>query len=136
MVAQALPDVEGRDLAVLEVLPAAVGETMQEWPLALTVVVVSVGGVVLLASIGTGQWLELRHHLPHCRSWLVTTGLAWLLGLAVFMLVAMPLWHEGQSTAVAVAVGMLGALGMASVVAAVTGWALLRLVRRPGQEIT
>lgn len=100
-------------------------------PVAVLVVGGTVGALVLLASIGIGQWWELRHCLPHSGSWVLTTAGAWAVGLAAFMAVAMPLWHEGQSVAQVAVVGLLGALVMAATVAALTGLALIRLLARP-----
>ena len=90
----------------------------------------ALGGVVLLASIGTGQWLVLREVLPRSASWVLTTALAWLAGLVVFLVVATPLWHEGQPVVVAVAIGLVAAVLMAATAAAVTGAALVRLLGR------
>jgi hypothetical protein len=92
----------------------------------------AVGGTLLLGSIGTTQWWVLRRVLPRSGSWVLTTAAAWLVGLAVFLLVATPLWHEGQSTLGAVGVGVGAAVLMAATVAMLTGAALVRLLRRTG----
>lgn len=92
-------------------------------PLAAAVGIVVV--VLLLASIGTGQWLELRRHLPRSWPWIPATAAAWCLGLGAFFAIAPPLWQEGQP----LAVGLLGALAMAVTMAAVTGWAALTLLK-------
>jgi hypothetical protein len=113
-------------------VPVAAAHRMERAPRAVAVLVVAVVGVVLLGSLGTAQWLELRRHLARAGSWIAVTGAAWLLGLGVFMLIATPLWHEGQSVLPAVAVGLVGALAMATTVALVTGIAVLRLVGRHG----
>jgi hypothetical protein len=89
-----------------------------------------VAGTVLLASIGTAQWLILRRYQPHTAWWIPVTAVAWLLGLAGFLAVAMPLWKPGESGAVIFGIGLIAALVMAGVVAAVTGGAVVRLARR------
>ena len=96
----------------------------------LFLLLVAVGGGVLLASIGSGQWLVLREVLPRSASWVLTTALAWLAGLGVFLGVATPWRHEGQSAVAAVLVGLVAATLMALTVAVVTGAALLRLLAR------
>ena len=58
----------------------------------------------------------------------MASAAAWLLGLLAFASVSTPLWQPGQSMVIVTAVGILGGLVMAAVVAAVTGAALLRLV--------
>jgi hypothetical protein len=110
--------------------PALVGERLTEWPIVVTVSLGAVLGTALLASIGTAQWLELRHCLPRATSWIASTAVAWLIGLAVFMGVATPLWREGQPVAWTIAVGIGAGLLMAASVAALSGAAMLRLVRR------
>lgn len=86
-------------------------------------------GIVLLCTIGFAQWHELRHHLRDADHWVAWTAAAWLCGLAAFLLIATPLWHEGQAIAAAVAVGVAAGLAMAVAQAVVTGWGLLRLLR-------
>ncbi len=66
------------------------------------------------------------------RGFLASEGLLILLGLAAFMTIATPLWQEGQPTWQIVAVGLLAGLVMALVMAAITGYALMRLVAVPG----
>jgi hypothetical protein len=91
-------------------------------------------GVILLASIGTTQWLVLRRHRPHSAWWIATTAGAWLLGLAAFLAIATPLWQPGQSIVLIILIGVLAGLVMATTVAAVTGWAMLRLAAKPQPE--
>jgi hypothetical protein len=65
------------------------------------------------------------------------SALAWLAGLAAFLAFAMPLWQPGQRLAQVVAIGLAGGLLMAATMAAVTGFALVRLLRpdpRPGDD--
>jgi hypothetical protein len=111
-------------------LPAAWHPAFAGLPVPVLLLLAVLGGGVLLASIGTGQWLVLREVVPRSASWVLTTALAWLAGLVVFLGVAMPWWHEGQSAAATVAVGLVAAALMAFTAAAVTGTALLRLLVR------
>jgi hypothetical protein len=107
--------------------PAVVGGSVGDWP----ALVVAAGGVVLgcllLLSIGTAQWIVLRDHVERAGQWIVVTAAAWLAGLAAFMLIASPLWHEGQPVAVMVMIGVIAGLVMAATAAAVTGLGLVRL---------
>jgi hypothetical protein len=96
-------------------------------PVLVMIAVVAVAGTVLLCSIGTAQWLVLRRHRPHAAWWIPVTAGAWLVGLGVFLAIATPLWHPGQSVVLIAATGVLAGLVMAATVAAATGWAVLRL---------
>ncbi len=100
-------------------------------PTVMLIPVAAVLGAVLLASIGTAQWLVLRTSVQHSRWWILTTAGAWTAGLLIFTAVTTPLWQPGQSVLAITAIGVLGGLLMAATVAALTGWALLRLVRNP-----
>jgi hypothetical protein len=108
--------------------PSALGERLDSAPGWLLVGLGTLGGLLLLASIGTAQWLVLRRAVPRSASWVLATALAWLAGLAVFLAVASPLWHEGQALAVTVLVGLGAGLLMAATAAAVTGAAMSRLL--------
>jgi hypothetical protein len=98
------------------------------WPAMLAVACLA---VLLLLTIGAAQTLELRHHVRHAGRWIAWTAGAWLLGLGIFLAVATPLWHAGQSTAAAVVVGVAAGTLMATAQAAVTGYGLLRLLPDP-----
>jgi hypothetical protein len=100
-------------------------------PVAAMVGIGAAAGAILLASIGTAQWLVLRRHRPHSAWWIATTAAAWLLGLAAFLAIATPLWQPGQSIALIILIGVLAGLVMATTVAAVTGRAMLRLAAAP-----
>lgn len=86
--------------------------------------------VILLGSIGTAQWWELRRHLRSSAWWIAGNAVAWLLGLGVFFAFAPPLWHEGQHVGVAVLIGLMAGVLMAATMAVVTGWTLLVILRR------
>ncbi|WP_035938234.1 hypothetical protein [Knoellia aerolata] len=141
VLSSALPGLDVRRFALLTagaaslaylvgMLPSSTGWAGTDAPTALLVAAAVVGGIVLLGSLGTAQWLELRRHVTRGWTWILTTAGAWLVGLAVFMLVATPLWRPGQGVALAVLVGLVAALGMATTVAVLTGRAAQRLVDR------
>ncbi|GAA4690497.1 hypothetical protein GCM10023215_29020 [Pseudonocardia yuanmonensis] len=111
-------------------VPMALGERLTTLPPALLITGGAMGGAVLLASIGTAQWLVLRRVRARCAWWIATTAGAWTAGLLVFTAVATPLWQPGQPLALTVAIGVLGGLAMAATVAALTGAAAVRLVTR------
>ena len=110
-------------------LPSTFHESIASWPMAVIVLVAAVLGVALLASIGTAQWLVLRRRLPHAGRWIASTALAWMVGLIVFLGFAMPLWRAGQPIALILLIGIVGGVLMAATVSAITGAALLRLLR-------
>jgi hypothetical protein len=97
-------------------------------PLPLLVPALVLAGVVLLGAVGGAQWLVLRRHVARAGPWVPANALAWLLGLAVAF-AGMSLLREGDPAAVVLAVGVGSGLGMGFVVAAVTGFALVRLLR-------
>ncbi len=109
-------------------LPSTAYPLWQDWSLWVVVPLGVVLGLLLLVSIGLAQWLVLRRHVARSRTWVPVNAGAWLLGLALMLAVGMPLWQEGQSTAVVVGIGGAAGLVMATTVAVVTGWWLGRLV--------
>jgi hypothetical protein len=90
---------------------------------------VIVGGVALVSSIGVAQWLVLRRFVDRAVAWIPITALAWTAGLGVFLAFATPLWQPGQSTPMIAAIGMAGGLLMAATTAAITGEGLRRLLK-------
>jgi len=82
--------------------------------------------------MGLAQWTVLRNHVVGAGRWIAVSAVAWLAGLAAFMLIATPLWQEGQPVALTAAIGVLGRLVMAATVAAVTGLGFVRLLRGAG----
>ena len=116
---------------LIGLVPATFGERIGRigrWPLMAWLPLAVLGGVVLLASIGTAQWTVLRRHLPHAGGWIWGTAVAWIGALGVSTAVTTPLWAPGQSTAVVSAIGVLGGMLMAATMAAVTGVVLLHLL--------
>ncbi len=109
-------------------LPSALADIVSGWPRAVLFVAAAVLGTVLLLTIGVAQWTVLRRRVDHAVRWIAVTAAGWLAGLTAFMLVAPPLWHEGQAVAVTAAIGGTAGLVMAATVAAVTGFGLVRLL--------
>ncbi len=99
-------------------------------PRGVLIAVTAGAAAALLGSIGTAQWFVLRPHIPRSAWWIPTTAASWAAGLTVFAVVTTPLWQPGQPGWLVAAIGVLGGLLMAGTVAALTGWALLSLVRR------
>lgn len=85
-------------------------------------------GIVVLLAVGCAQWLVLRRYVAGAWLWIPANAAAWLLGVgAVFVGTAFV--DEGDAAALVAAVSVASGLAMAVVVAAVTGLALLRLLR-------
>lgn len=117
-------------------VPSAAADHVRAWPpvaLALSGIVL---GLILLMSIGTAQWLVLRTAARRTARWIVTTAVAWSVGLGVFLGFAMPLWHPGQPVAAVAGIGLAGGLLMAATTAALTGEALRRLLDRQSARTT
>jgi hypothetical protein len=112
----------------LGLLPSAFADRVAGWPIFLLVLAGAALGTALLLSIGVAQWTVLRRRVDRAGRWIAVTAVGWLAGLAVFMLVAPPLWHEGQPVAAMASVGAVAGLTMAGTVAAVTGLGLVRLL--------
>lgn len=108
--------------------PSTWAAGMLTWPPVLQAAVAVVLGAVLLGSIGFAQWLVLRAYHPHAARWIPITAAAWLLGLTVFLVFTMQLWHPGQSPGLVAGIGVAGGLLMAATTSAVTGYALRRML--------
>lgn len=83
---------------------------------------------LLLVSIGFAQWLTLRHHVPRAGWWVLANAAAWVAGLTV-PIAAVALVPDGSPTLAYIAAGVLSGWLMGLVVGAITGVALVRLVR-------
>lgn len=116
---------------LMGLLPSTFGDHFGGIPVWVLLPAGLAAGSVLLLSIGFAQWLELRRHLPRAGWWISATAAAWLVGLVVFMAIAMPLWSQGQALALVVLIGSGAAVAMAVAVGLCTGLALVRL--SPGQ---
>ncbi len=99
-------------------------------PLAAIVPLAAVAGTGVLLSLGIAQWFVLRGHFPNAHTWIWANALAWGAGLVVFTAFTTPLWQPDQSPELIALIGALGGLLMAATMAAITGTALARLVRR------
>lgn len=97
-------------------------------PVLAKIIICTVGGLLLLVSIGSAQWLELRNHVDRAGLWIIWTAVAWLPALGVFFAIATPLWHAGQPIVISVLIGAVAGTAMAFVQAAITGVGLQRLV--------
>lgn len=101
----------------------------QDWPPAAWIASAGLAAVLLLASIGTAQWFELRRHVKRAWRWIAGSAAAWAAGLAVFMVVAPPLWEPGQPAWLTALIGAGAAVLMAATMALVTGLVLWRLMQ-------
>lgn len=118
---------------LLGMSPSTFGNSLQAWPTAVIVGVAVVAGVALLLSMGVAQWLVLRRHAVAGKTWIGATAIGWLAALAVFLLIAMPLWHEGQTRLTIAIIGAVAGLAMAATFAGVTGRWAVRLQRTGGR---
>jgi hypothetical protein len=92
-------------------------------------------GALFLCSIGSGQWLVLRRHVPRAALWVLANGIAWLLGVAV-PVVGLSLLPDGVGPLVMLVVGVLCGLAMGLIVGAITGIALAQSRSGAGVKTT
>jgi hypothetical protein len=111
----------------VSLVPTSIGDRIDELSPAILVTGGLVLGAVFLLSIGGLQWRVLRDHLSRAGWWVAAVAVGWAAALASFMAIASPLWHEGQPLWLVIAIGLVAGLVMAAVMAAITGYALLRL---------
>ncbi len=103
-------------------------EQLGDWPIWAQVPAVAAGALVMVFSLGLAQWIVLRRYADRAALWIWGTAVAWIAGLIAFTLVTTPLWQPGQSVPLVAAIGALGGLAMAAVMAAVTGAFLMRIL--------
>jgi len=133
---RALPAISRRSWTVATAAAAAVAwaagmlpGTLESlgMPFALAMATWAPASVVILLSIGGMQWLVLRNHLPGASRWIPANIVAWVVALpAPFIGLALvpagsPWWAWGMA-------GIASGVVMAVVVAAITGWALVRMI--------
>jgi hypothetical protein len=99
-------------------------------PLPLAIGAGALAGLVGLASIGTAQWIELRHHTARARGWIAWTALAWIVALPLSFAPG-PLVDETTPLASHVVLWGCGGLLMAFAMALVT-WQGVRRLRMSG----
>ncbi len=83
----------------------------------------------LLCSIGVAQWLVLRTHVPGAHRWIWATAVAWVAALPPSFIAPL-LVPDGSALGVWVAAYLSGGLLMATIMSAVTGEAMARILRR------
>ena len=121
----------------LGLLPSSTSAWL-EWALPAQIAAGAVLGLLLLCSLGLAQWIELRRQLPRAWPWVPGSAAAWCAGLAVFFAMSTPLWQPDQDPWLVAAIGILGGVGMAVTMAAVSGLVMARLLasdsRRPAMD--
>lgn len=110
-------------------IPSSTADIWTSWTWSAQAALFAGVGVVLLLSIGTAQWWELRRYVHRAAWWIPGTGVSWLVALALFFAIATPLWHDGQAVAWAVLVGVAAGVAMAAMMATITGLIFLVLLR-------
>jgi len=111
---------------VLGLLPSALSDLGASFAAILPASVLA--AFLLLVSIGFAQWLTLRHHVPRAAWWILANATAWVAGLTV-PIAAVAFVPDGSPTFAYIAAGVVSGWIMGLVVAAITGVALVRLVR-------
>jgi len=114
----------------IAMVPVLLGPRLTDLPWPVVGLLGLLLAILLLGSIGTAQWSVLRGELSGAGMWVPATAVAWIAGLLAFLGVATPLWEPGQLLGLTIAIGALAGLVMAAIVAAVTGAAFIRLLRR------
>ena len=113
---------------LIGLIPSTFGSSLSTWPVGALIVVGMILGTLLLCSIGTAQWVELRRHVPRAGWWVLVTAAVWCCGLLTFGAVTSLLWQPGQPILLIAAIGVVGGLVMAVTMAVTSGWALVRLL--------
>ncbi|GAA5165769.1 hypothetical protein [Ornithinimicrobium tianjinense] len=105
-----------------------------DWRSPAVLVAVVVGAVVLLCSIPSAQWLELRRVSRRATLWLPINVVAWGVGL-LWTFAPSPFVDEGTSPWVLVGVFAVAGLLMAVTMAVLTGLGLRRYVLRASRTV-
>ncbi|RDI68298.1 hypothetical protein [Nocardia pseudobrasiliensis] len=114
---------------LLGLIPMLWGERIGRWPTWIQLPLMASVALTIVFSLGIAQWIVLRRWTDRAELWIWANAVGWVLGLLAFGLVAMPLWHPGQSRTDVLLVGVLAGLVMAAVMAAITGAFLRAIVR-------
>lgn len=111
----------------VSLVPTSIGEGLEDLAPGVLAAGGLVLGVIFLLSIGGLQWRVLREQVPRAGWWIAAVAAGWVAALTAFMAIASPLWQEGQALGLIIAIGVGAGLVMALVMAAITGYALMRL---------
>ncbi len=111
---------------VLGLLPSTLSDLGASFGTILPAAVLA--ALLLLVSIGFAQWLTLRHHVPRAGWWILANAAAWAAGLTV-PIAAVALVPDSSPTIAYIAAGLVSGWVMGLVVGAITGIALVRLLR-------
>jgi hypothetical protein len=98
-----------------------------DWASPVSMAGVVLGGALLLCSIPTSQWLELRRATPRAGLWVPVNVVAWAAGLT-WTIAPSPFIDEATGTGVLIGVFGLAGFLMALTMAIVTGAGLRRYV--------
>jgi hypothetical protein len=85
-------------------------------------------GLVFVLSLGGAQWWVLRRHLTKARWWIVVNAVAWPVGVAI-PVIALSAIPDDVSAPVRAVVALGSGVMMGAVVGAITGAALVWLLR-------
>jgi hypothetical protein len=112
----------------LAMVPAAFWDQLEDVHPAMPVALLAPAGAGVLLSVGAAQWLVLRRFVERAGWWMPANAAAWAIGVTL-VIAAMNPTTEDTPAAVVAAVSATSGLGMGAVVAAITGAALVWLLR-------
>ena len=118
----------------LGLLPSSLGERLDDVAPAVLIPVGLLLGMMLLLSIGVAQWWVLRRFVERSAGWIAANAFAWLAGLGLSVTLMSVFLTEETSPAGAIGIGVFAGLVMGLTVAAITGWALVRILARPADS--
>ncbi|UJA19394.1 hypothetical protein HJD18_03690 [Thermoleophilia bacterium SCSIO 60948] len=94
----------------------------------------AVACVALPLLIGGAQWLELREALSRSPAWIAINVVAWAVGLAVMIAVALTLWGSDLGLAISILLAGAASLAAAAGVTVVTGLGLSAMLRADDRD--